>query len=415
MSRPLCPLPFTHLFINNAGIVSACCLTYPQYSQKDEFGLALSDRSVLSNGLLGAIESSHMKQMQQLVSHKKWPKACATCKTLETSGQKSRRQIELELSSPDTAPIRTMDLRVGNVCNLACRMCSPFSSVALLEEWSDNENPTSKTMEESIGAYGKIDWRNWSEVPEVWTDLLKISDQVREINFAGGEPFLNLAHVSYLKNLIQTGKSKKIRLSYNTNLTLIPQWLNLIIENFESVKIMVSVDGIGALGEFIRHPLKWSVFEKNLGMLDRMKASYGEKLEVAFNTTVQAYNLFGLTDLLDYFSNSAFSHLPRTTVANLLQNPSYFNIANLSSEIKEAAKSKLENYQLKNAAGPLNQGTVDFLEAVLLQLASEPLPKEKSLAETEFRQVTHFYDRKRRQNFATLVPEMASYLLSDFR
>ena len=295
-----------------------------------------------------------------------------------------------------------MDLRVGNVCNLACRMCSPFSSVALLEEWSDDFNPTSKVMEESIGAYRKINWQNWSEIPQVWDDLLEISEHVNEINFAGGEPFLNVAHVTYLKKLIQNGRSRDIRISYNTNLTVIPQWLEPLIENFQTVKIMVSVDGVGGLGEFIRHPLKWRSFEQNLSKLDRLKGSFTEKLEITFNTTVQAYNIFGLTELLDYFASSSSSNLPRTSIANILENPSYFNVANLPAEIKSAARTKIEIFLSK----PENQLHAEFLSAVVRQLEVHASDVAESSAVNEFRSVTEFYDRKRRQSFATVVPEM---------
>jgi sulfatase maturation enzyme AslB (radical SAM superfamily) len=281
-------------------------------------------------------------------------------------------------------------------------MCSPFSSVALLEEWSDDFNPTSKVMEESIGAYRKINWQNWSEIPQVWDDLLEISEHVNEINFAGGEPFLNVAHVTYLKKLIQNGRSRDIRISYNTNLTVIPQWLEPLIENFQTVKIMVSVDGVGGLGEFIRHPLKWRSFEQNLSKLDRLKGSFTEKLEITFNTTVQAYNIFGLTELLDYFASSSSSNLPRTSIANILENPSYFNVANLPAEIKSAARTKIEIFLSK----PENQLHAEFLSAVVRQLEVHASDVAESSAVNEFRSVTEFYDRKRRQSFATVVPEM---------
>ncbi len=409
MIQPLCPLPFTHLFINNAGIVNACCLTYPQYSKTDEFGLNLEDRSVLKVGLAGAVKSSHLRLMQKLVSEQQWPKSCATCKSHESSGHKSRRQTELETSVASSPGIRTMDLRVGNVCNLACRMCSPFSSVALLEEWSDADHPNSKVMEESIGAYRKISWQNWSETPEVWNDLFEISEHVTENNFAGGEPFLNVAHVNYLKKLIFSGRSQNIRISYNTNLTVIPNWLEPIIENFSRVKIMVSVDGVGALGEFIRHPLKWNSFEQNLVKLDWLKESSKEKLEIAFNTTVQAYNVFGLTELLDYFANSSLKNLPRTSTANLLENPSYFNVANLPSKLKEEARRKIDDYLAK----PEHQKHMDFLTAVTKQLNISTPTEIETNSVKEFRSVTTFSDKKRRQNFAKIVPEMSSILKSE--
>lgn len=357
-------------------------------------------------GLAGAVRSSYLQNMQKLVTDMKWPKSCATCKSRESAGHKSRRQVELESLQPTEIGIQTMDLRVGNVCNLACRMCSPFSSIALLEEWSDNDKYASKVMEESIGAYRKIDWKNWSEMPEVWNDLFDISDQVKEINFAGGEPFLNLAHVSYLKKLIQTGRSQDIQISYNTNLTVIPQWLELMIKSFKQVKVMVSVDGTGDLGAFIRHPLKWSTFETNLAHLDRLKGSYKETLDISFNTTVQIYNLFGLTDLLDYFEKSSLRNLPRTATANLLENPFYFNIANLPSVVKRTAGEKIELFQSQRG----NQLHADFLIAVLKQLTVEPPDAVVNAASDEFRSVTGFYDSKRKQNFAKLVPEMTGFL-----
>jgi organic radical activating enzyme len=314
--------------------------------------------------------------------------------------------MEFESSTSTQPGIRTMDLRVGNICNLACRMCSPFSSVALLEEWSDTEHPTSKVMEESIGAYRQINWQNWSELPEVWDDLFEISEHVDEINFAGGEPFLNVAHVNYLKRLIQSGRSRDIRISYNTNLTVIPQWLEPIIESFRTVKIMVSVDGVGALGEFIRHPLKWNSFEQNLVKLDRLKGAFRDNVEIAFNTTVQVYNIFGLTELLDYLANSSLTNLPRSSSANLLENPSYFNVANLPAEIKKAARRKIESYLSKTE----NQQHTDFLTAVKRQLEVDTPDEVENNSTKEFRSVTAFYDKKRRQSFATLVPEMGSLL-----
>ncbi|MDZ4085056.1 MAG: twitch domain-containing radical SAM protein [Bdellovibrionales bacterium] len=406
MSRPLCPLPFTHLFINNAGIVNACCLTYPQYSKKDEFGENLAERSVLSVGLLAAWHSSYLKNFREKMESQQWPKTCATCFRQEETGLKSRRIQELEntairINSAQPVAIRTMDLRVGNVCNLACRMCSPFSSSLLYKEWKDSGATASKIISESIGSYDKIDWKNWSEIPEIWDDLLKISDSVEEINFAGGEPFLNLAHVDFLKKLVLSKRSQKIRISYNTNLTRIPSWLEPLIPEFKSIRIMVSIDGIEALGEYIRYPLKWSTFEASLTQLNDLKDRYQEKLEVAFNTTVQAYNLFGLVDLLKYLKNSPHAHLPRTTVANILQNPGYFNVANLPHEIKQAAKEQISEYFNLHT----QHDSAEFLEAVLQQLNTAEF---EDLSD-EFRRVTKFYDQQRSQSLAAVVPEMRHF------
>jgi hypothetical protein len=277
-------------------------------------------------------------------------------------------------------------------------MCSPFSSAALYKEWKASGTSASRVMSESIDAYDKIDWQNWSEMPEVWEEIFKVSNSVEEVNFAGGEPFLNLAHVNYLQHLVDSKLSRNIRLSYNTNLTRIPIWLEPMLTEFKSIRIMVSVDGIGPLGELIRYPLKWRTFESNLAELNLLKFRQPEKLEVAFNTTVQAYNVFGLIDLVDYLAKSPFENLPRTTFANFLQNPSYFNATNLPNEIKLEAHTKITEFLQSHS----NHESINFLRAALRQLET---PGSEEVTDS-FRRVTKFYDRQRQQNFPDLVPEM---------
>lgn len=400
---PLCPLPFNHLFINNAGILNACCISYPQYASKDEFGGELGDRSVLKAGLKNALKSNYIQSMQDKMHTQVWPKSCLTCQANETAGIKSRRIQEIELanpSAPDLDGIQTMDLRIGNVCNLACRMCSPFSSVALVKEWSDLNAKPSKLIDESIQTYLKQDWRNWAESKEIWDELFDVSHSVREINFAGGEPFLNLAHVNYLRKLASNGQSEKIQISYNTNLTLLPKWLEELLQSFKKVKVMVSIDGVGPLAEFIRYPIVWGNFERCLSDLNGLKQRHGAKLEVAFNTTVQAYNILGLTELFEYLSHSPYDHLPKFTYANILHNPAYFNIANLPPQIKAAADQKFQLFR-KKMKSPESEL---FFESVIKQLRVNDTPR----AFQEFQTVTAFYDSKRQQNFLSVAPEWSA-------
>lgn len=403
--KALCRLPFEHVFINNAGTLHACCVVYPQYTKLDEFGFATRDRHVASVGLAPAWQSASMQALRQQMKNGQWPTACATCRRQEEAGLPSRRTREGQ-GEPASNPneefqIRTLDLRLGNTCNLACRMCSPFSSNLLLKEWTDETPslpPPSRLMQESVAALGKQYSPIWEEDPKFWSDLLQLAPNAEEIHFAGGEPFLNRAHVTYLESLIQSGRSREIRLSYNTNLTVVPGWLTRLAEQFREVRILVSLDGVEAHAEYIRYPLKWTNFVSCLEKLEALKAQFPEVISVAFNTTLQVYTLPGLPDLMLFLETHPFENLPRETTPNVLHHPAYFDLAELPDEQKTAALELIEQVRQKVSRST----SQDFLSALGTQLLAK---RQKDPRQTwdDFCQVTRRYDLQRKQDFSALA------------
>lgn len=403
--KALCRLPFEHVFVNNAGTLHACCVVYPQYTKKDEFGFATKDRHVATSGLLPAWNSASMQALRALLQSGHWPSACATCRRQEDAGLPSRRtregQGEIALNSLGEVQIRTLDLRLGNACNLACRMCSPFSSSLLIKEWTDATPvlpPPSRVMQESIAAIGSQHGPIWEEDPNFWSDLLKLAPDVEEIHFAGGEPFLNRAHVTYLEALIQSGRSQHIRLSYNTNLTIVPNWLTRLAEHFQEVRVLVSLDGVEAHAEYIRYPLKWANFVSSLEKLDEIKAKFSDTISVAFNTTIQVYTLNGLLELMLFFETHPFKNLPRETTPNVLHNPSYFDLAEMPDQQKAAGLELVEKVRQKVTM----HSSKAFLSALTSQIQAE---RRTDSMQTwgDFCQVTRRYDLQRKQDFSALA------------
>ena len=334
-----------------------------------------------------------------------WPAACAVCKRQETAGLPSRRTREglaESISSTQTENgIRTLDLRLGNSCNLACRMCSPFSSSALTKEWADQSPalpPASATMRESLMAMNVAHTSVWEEDPKFWTELFELAPKIEEIHFAGGEPFLNRAHVLYLETLIQSGHSREARLSYNTNLTHVPEWLSRLAENFREVRVLVSLDGVEAHAEYIRYPLKWGSFVSSLEKLDRLKAKYPDTISVAFNTTLQVYTLSGLADLLKFLETHPYKNLPRETVANVLHNPVYFDLAEMPEPQKEQALAHVEQVR-QNVSLPTSKA---LLATLTTQIQTTPRAGSRPTWD-DFCQVTRRYDLQRKQDFSVLT------------
>src|SRR6185295_13957665 len=100
------------------------------------------------NGIETAWNSGYMKTLRLDMLEGRRPKPCERCYLYEDLGMRSHRQsqnaqhaeeIAQYVDSTDAdgaAPLalRSIDLRIGNLCNLRCRMCSPQSSKALIQE-----------------------------------------------------------------------------------------------------------------------------------------------------------------------------------------------------------------------------------------------------------------------------------------
>jgi MoaA/NifB/PqqE/SkfB family radical SAM enzyme len=406
----LCRLPFDHLFINNAGVIHACCVAFPQYTKLDEFQNLTNDRNVAIHGLKEAWRAPSLLSLRHKMLNNQWPKSCESCKRQEESNSPSRRTREgLSKNSISlNGIIRSLDIRLGNSCNLMCRMCSPFSSIGLLAEWSDTQPNLPKAsfnMMEAVKSSVPRQNHQWDEDAMFWNELFEFAPQAENVHFAGGEPFLNRAHLGYLEKLISSGQSHSTRLSYNTNLTLVPEWLRRLAKEFRELRILVSLDGVGEMAEYIRYPIRWARFWSALDQLDALIGQFPSKISVAFNTTLQVYTLAAVEELLEFLETHPFSNLPRESFPNTLQNPAYFDLAELPYLKKQAALNHLERVGQKVSSIPSRE----LLEAMIKQINLSSRSNPETTWQ-EFLNVTKRYDLQRQQNINKLPHDLFQIL-----
>jgi hypothetical protein len=410
----LCRLPFDHLFINNAGVIHACCIAYPQYTKLDEFGNPTEDRNVSTQGLKSAWNAASLRALRQKMQLSQWPKVCEVCQRQEASGLPSRRtreglrDVHGDVHGDVPPMIRSLDIRLGNACNLSCRMCSPFSSRALITEWSDPspELPkASQIMQEAVQALNRSQSPAWEEEGKFWQALAEFAPRAQDIHFAGGEPFLNRAHLKFLESLIASGQSHSTQLSYNTNLTLIPSWLEQVASEFANVRIMISLDGVKDVAEYIRYPIKWPQFLDSLGELNDLMSRLPNKITAVFNTTLQVYTMAGIWDLIKFLENHSYKNLPHETVGNILHNPPYFDLAEMPVTQKEAAIRYLDNVRQKVSL----PSSRSLLEMIIKQISASPRT-DPSLSWGQFLQVSKRYDLQRKQDLAKLESDVFQIL-----
>ena len=259
-----CPLPWTHLSVNNDGTLRLC--SHAQSSSK-KFLLDLTvddlDNDVLNCDLL--------KKVRQEMLSGEMPEQCIRCKN---DGENSRRLREIEKHkdfftkenaqniTTETGYVvdskfYTYDLRLGNECNIRCIMCFPGES----SQWErDYKGIFGHDYDKPIGSF-------WSKDKDQIKLLVDNAKYVKKINFGGGEPFLIKRHKELLELLIELCYSNNIELEYSTNLTVLPDYILKYWTHFKHVELCISIDGIGKINNAIRYPSKWETIEDNLKKL----------------------------------------------------------------------------------------------------------------------------------------------------
>jgi hypothetical protein len=161
------------------------------------------------------------------------------------------------------------DYRFSNLCNFKCRTCGDMLSSA----WETEQRQ-----------HDMIDWsnpkNNWMR-PEVRREISKFQDsqieqefaeaveqhRIEEIYWVGGEPLMYEQHWRYMKRIIELGDGDRLYARYNTNLSRIDyRGINLyrdILRNVRDWQICASLDGTGAIGEYIRTGLDYEQWRDN--------------------------------------------------------------------------------------------------------------------------------------------------------
>ena len=332
------------------GRIQVCCSSeeYPNSIRRDD-GLPFKITDHASDEEI--MNSKFMKDLRLQMLKEEWPSFCKRCQLTEATGGVSRRlseneRFEKELSSlikktetDGTIPVevKSVDMRLGNICNLACRMCNPRSSSAWIKDWLKVDQHHFVVSEEEFTSFSHFDWFKSEKLFENFKSQVS---SIKYLHFAGGEPLFVPEMLRFLEICVDSGHSKSIELSYNTNITVIPEKLKTLWPKFKGVKLLCSIDAYGERNDFIRYPSKWDTIHQNLKDLDVHFKEYGLK-EVLIAATVQVYNILKLEELVTYLFEN-FKHITPIPHFVDLHVPNYYNTQILPLDLKLKAKSQLE-------------------------------------------------------------------------
>ena len=221
-----CVLPWVSLETSPVGTVRPCCLA------EDELVDDAGEKFNLATAKFTAIQNSHsMKELRQQFINQEQPQTCRKCWREERSGRTSKRMHTLDRLkhmlahettwTVDAKPLMFLDLKLGNICNLKCRICGSWSSSTFATEELANIKFEDR---KSSHHYQMLKQGAWPrENSTFWQEIDQVVDHIEYIEFTGGEPLMIPEHFDLLQGLIDRGIAGNIEIHYNTNGTQYPE------------------------------------------------------------------------------------------------------------------------------------------------------------------------------------------------
>lgn len=247
--------------------------------------------------------------------------ACAKCWTLESNGQRSRRQYENDFldyklnteltelknqcANGTTTPL-VYQIKTSNLCNQACVTCDSRSST----RWA--------RYEEKMGI---------KPAPFFKIDLQKTQidyARARRVSFVGGEPFFDSQTFDILEQLIQHNNTDCfITFITNGSVTLNQTQLD-ILSRFSDLNVCFSIDGINSVFEYMRWPGNWDTLIHNLKQMQELTTN------ISVSYTISSVNVLYYQETIEWFrsQNLKYNH-------NLVTNPSWLSLDCMPVEIKQ--------------------------------------------------------------------------------
>jgi MoaA/NifB/PqqE/SkfB family radical SAM enzyme len=162
--------------------------------------------------------------------------------------------------------------------------------------------------------------------------ILSLLNDVEQIDFYGGEPFLVRGFERIIDYLIDSDREKHIRIHVNTNGSIFPNdSLLKKLKKFQSIDIGLSIDDIGERFELIRGG-NWEKIFKNIKSYQQL---VDERFGIHIYITVSVLNVYYLDHIVDLSQSLGIK-----TLFNFVNYPEYLSIDQLTPEAKNLVLDK---------------------------------------------------------------------------
>ena len=285
MSKPdtLCMAPWTHTYLSPQTERRLCCASRePAQNFQQYIDTSAGTGKYIPVTLEQHWNSDHMRDVRRRMMAGETLSECEVCndKLLNTDvyrsyfnqlfGHKYKQVVdETDATGYTTMKPVSWDYRFSNLCNFKCRTCGDMLSSAWESEQRQHnminwQDPKNNWMKPEIN--DQIEQFQTTQIEAEFAAAVE-DHRIEEVYWVGGEPLMYEQHWRYMQRIIELGDGPNVYARYNTNLSRVRyRGIDLysdILCRLRDWQVCASIDGTGAIGEYIRTGLDYTDWLEN--------------------------------------------------------------------------------------------------------------------------------------------------------
>ena len=355
MSKSYCAKLWNHQYVHMSGSLRYCCATMENL--KDKKGNRLH---INNNSLENAWNSEDIRQARLRMINGESVPACVKCVEQEDRGYQSMRDkrdmalnfVRTEKDGSVVHAPSSIELHLGNLCNLKCKMCGQQYSNQIGKELLEIGKDDPDFLEWISKESGNVNiWTNNLSVEYRWFQNKKIKNKlfnyianhITDMVVIGGEPTVIPEFWELFEYLEQRGRLNNMSITLTTNLTNVNPKMTNWLPRLKSWTVWASVDGLGERTEYIRYPSNFKKVCDNLDFYKGLLAHNNGK--IVLSPAIQLLNIDQLDDILRWWLDFSGGDLSDKFGVSWLAQVWYPTICNydiLPIEHKKRVADKLE-------------------------------------------------------------------------
>jgi sulfatase maturation enzyme AslB (radical SAM superfamily) len=249
----MCPAPWISRVVHSDGTIVPCCYTQEQNIER------------LKQDFLNGIQ----------------PTQCIYCWYHEDKNLPSPRGDLINFAKNSSVDsVQLLSLNLGNYCNAECITCNGSTS-SKRNSWAKK--------------HSKIEYiASTISISNIEIDFNQYPD-LKMLTLIGGEPMLHPDTKPLLTKLVESGLSKNIDISFNTNASIFDLEIITLLQKFRSILVTLSIDGGGKYFEYQRRPLLWN----NVKDISLQWMEISESIII--NYVVSAVSIWGFNEFVAWY------------------------------------------------------------------------------------------------------------------
>ena len=408
-NKSICVMPWINLSSDTDGSVRLCCVSDTFIKKIDGTNYNLGYDKVED-----ILNSESFKKVRQDMIDGIPISGCNKCYVNEKNNGRSERQAHNRVWEADinfrqkynqslnkeniNETVQYFDLRFGNLCNLACRSCNSGSSSQFNKEIKELQYANISKFNHHVI---NTDLNQWYTTDVFEENITSQSKNLLKYYLSGGEPTLIEKNYEIMQQMIDSGDSKNIVLTLNSNMTNTKIDFYNFFKYFKKVILLSSVDGIRGMQEYLRYPSNWKQISNNIEKIVDMKLS---NLTIYINPVVQKTNLGYIAELFEYAESINRKHnksILKIGPISLIE-PDYLDLKYLPIEYKIRCWNIIDRW-VKTSC---KYQTADFYQRLkpIKNSCLEEVDYKENLA--KYFEYTDILDKHRNENIANINPEL---------